>query len=526
MPLMKNASAPREWRLPGGSCHRFAALLVLGASVACGSEGALGDASEDGSTDAESDALPSEPDGGSEAETIVATDGGPSEDSSLPSDSDSEIDDVDSGTDEAGPETDPTEDASLRPSDAGTSPPEAGSPPLNTCGIEVRGTSEMYRPPIRPFWRDDFGLHRVARLRSSTDRLVLDTFAPDTGDLIRRHTYSVLDNDPRATLEGVAHSPGGTVLVYFTLDAEVRRAEYLLLTSLNDPSEYEVLQLPWDQGMLPDTRGLAWDGNAFVWHGLVVLEGENLLATARFAEDGSEVLPLTVVGSPATPIWDNYDMVTDPRSGTTWMTAPGASAARVTGTARDGSPLVPADSPLPILGDIGSDWPSSYAQVSMGAEGQAMFTFHLADDGFVGQLGNAALEPLGNPIRIRTERSGDRNFWFSQNASAYYRGSWWFFVNNGLAVTAYRAEAESIVDSFEIIHFPAREIYAETGKYPTLMRMDLMSTFVYDDELWLGVLDESSVELGGLRERYRMLRVEPGCTYPSQYDRVLAGMED
>jgi hypothetical protein len=350
-----------------------------------------------------------------------------------------------------------------------------------------------------------------------TERILFDTYDAATGERVRRTRYSALDVDASRVIEGVAHSPEGVVAISYGIREIGYEGDFLLLTSVDDPESFTVVRMPLEDFVSVVTRGLAWDGEAFVWHGLVNSNGERTLTVARFDTDGQVVLAPTLVGPPSTSIWNNYDMVTDPESGTSWMVAPGRDAVRVTGTKRDGTPLVPMGQSLPLLGSIDSNGSANDAHVASGPSGEALLTFTVSLDGLIAQRVNSELEELGSPVLVPDEVIDGRPFDFRENASAYAQETWWLFATTGLGVDGYRLGADS-VERFEFIHYPAREIREETGSYPTLMLMDWMSTHVWQDEIWLGVLDESTLVLGGTVAPYRVLLVEPGCVYPSFYD--------
>lgn len=399
---------------------------------------------------------------------------------------------------------------------------DASTPPPKGECTEIVADTEWIQHSLRNYWRDDLGMHWIASRANEQDRLTFDTHDPETGVLTRRVTYPVFDDYPAGVTEGVAHSDSGIVVVAFTVAVDFIPHHYLLFTSSSDPETYELRPLNWNVQLAFAGRAVAWDGEAFVVHGLVNDENdERMLAVARFDEQGNELLPLTVVGAPSTTLASDYDVVTDSVSGTTWMAAPGPNAARATGTLRDGTPLT-ADGQPRLLADTGTAAPAGDAHVSLGQPGEAMFTFQVALEGFRAQLADSALDPIGEPITLVNERDDVADFRYQLNAGAYWEKSWWLFTQNGLGVKAHRVAEGEIVESVETVHYPARELREETGEYPFLMLLDHLSTYVYGDELWLAIDDASAREFDG-PQRFRLLRFKAGCVYPSLYDRLLAG---
>ncbi len=371
--------------------------------------------------------------------------------------------------------------------------------------------------PLHNFWRDEVGLHWVAKRRQAPEQLLLETYEPTNGRLITSTGYDVLDVDPvGGTVSGVAHAPSGTVAVSYTLYEDGFEGHYLLLTTVTDPESYHVVQTPWDSVEISG-RSLGWDGEAFVWHGLN-LDGE--LVVARFDEEGSEVLPLQIVGFPTSRLWNGFDMRTDPSSGITWMVSPGGDAVRVTGTRRDGSPLTPNAEPV-LVGSFGSSNPPDNAHVATNSEGELLFTFTMHLDGFVAQRTDNELDELGELVRVPIEEFASRDFQVSNNGAAYWRDDWWVLSENGLGIVAQRVDGDSVTDTFEVVHYPAREIFEETGDLPNQMRVDQFSAMTFEDELWFGFSDESATHAGGTGA-FRVVRVDPACTYPSRYDELLA----
>jgi hypothetical protein len=395
--------------------------------------------------------------------------------------------DEDDGADDGGP----TASDSPGETEAGG----AGDGDSSASGdcVAITSTDDWisYQPPHN-FWRDENGLHWVANRRGA-ERLLLETYDPLTGAGVSSVGYDVLDVDPIGFASGAAHAPSGTVAVSYTLYEEGYERHYVLLTSVDEPSVYDVVRMPWDDSERVDDRALAWDGEAFVWHGLAGADGQ--LVVARFDEQGNEVLPLQVVGPPSTRLQDGFDMATDPASGTTWMVAPGGGAVRVTGTLRDGRPLKPDGAPT-IVGLIDSPEPSRDARVSPGLAGDLMVAFTMSLEGFVAQRTTFELEELEGPLIIPNEEYASRDFLVSENGSAYWKGAWWLLTENGLGITAGKIQDGAVVDGFEVVHYPAREIFEQTGDFPEHMRLDSLSTTRFEDELWLGFFDLSAT-LGG-----------------------------
>lgn len=467
-------------RAPRAGLH---IVVALGLTSACG----------------ESSSRPTVPDPSASADTSVPTDAGPSEAGP---------------TDASGPF--PVNDADAVPRD-----PEC-------VELLAGGDGWTLQLPLRNYWRDDRGLHWVGVRNRDPDRLVLQTHDPATGELSYMASYPVLDFDRGGpTLGGVARSHDGTLALSFSgrVEGDVFLHQFVLLTSLADLVTYEVVELPWDLDLRPEARFIAWDGEAFAWHGLVLQDGVYQLAIGRFREDGTVLLPLTLVGSPSTRIWNGYDMVTDSATGTTWMTAPGGGGSRVTGTHRDGTPLTEDGTPR-IIGDIDRPGPPDAAHVSLGPPGQAMFTFSLSYDGLIAQLVDERLDELGPPIQIKNERvytpDAFRDFFEGESAAAFAEDQWWIFSENGLGVRAHRVEDDSVTETIEVVHFSARDIGTATGDFPDLMHVGKFSTFVHADEIWLGIEDWSAEQLGG-PILFRVMRFKPGCVYDSLYDRWLAG---
>jgi hypothetical protein len=396
----------------------------------------------------------------------------------------------------------------------------------------IVGPAPVIELPLHPFWRDAAGMHMawgaiagpVSEPLSIRELFVVSSFEATTGSPQEHTVYDVLPpNLPAANAWPIAAagSPNGNVAFAYAYRESLQTdpSEHILLAKLDDPGKQLVWDAPWATSDYTLWE-VAWDGEAFAVH--VASFSDSSMQLIRLTPDGTLLSGPTLAGSsyiqPGT-----YSVETDSASGRTVFASEGAPGVWLSGHERDGTPLFPSD---PNLGAgieaVGvPNGGSSFVAAAADGNEVLLAWQNVNYDNYIQSV--SGLQPDGPALVISKEES-DSQGGFRARALSRTATGW------TMAVRAY-----ADVDAFEIENgalAPRRTLIRVAA--PCVKTMSCQSWFSgldaryldlvrYQDELWLGFLDNSDgytnpethpVQLLA----YRIVDARAPCLFDSLYD--------
>ncbi|MBK7586725.1 MAG: hypothetical protein IPI67_41880 [Myxococcales bacterium] len=362
-------------------------------------------------------------------------------------------------------------------------------------------------------WRDGDGLHFAWNgwITDGTGgeatglRLVISSFDPSTGQALGHRVFPNFGGV-------VARAPSGMLCAAGALVEGTTLTTGALMVDLtgSKPEKF----VPLYSGSVPIPH-VAWDGEAFALH----LWGSSGLEVSRISEAGELLLPPSYFGVSAGVLPD-LNLSTDAVSGVSfavsgrfekvpWVSAHTRDGSPVTGTEALGGTI------LPVQGDLGGAVSVAFNAVR-GVPGGALVAWSLAGGGseamVVVQRIDSALAASGDVVLVKpTQYQGanEEKDWLTIQDRPE---GWWVGASGPLFLESVRfAQATSVnvenLSSFELI---------ENGQ--KILDFRHLGSASYNDELWLGFVDYTESNSGELYQPYRIVRILPGCVYPSMWD--------
>ena len=383
----------------------------------------------------------------------------------------------------------------------GGNTPRGGSPSPPGCAEgRVEGEFSGSWLPRRPLWADRKGLHVVYLDRQRG--IVRETLSPETG---QEHASEADQACPfYCGLRAMVRSPQDDMAISLAWVSGAVSGEGTLL--LASDGTKTIWQQPWIGQY--DTMDFGWDGEGFT---ASLLDGTGIWGAARFTPQGDMLADAKQFGRAAAN-YGQYDVETDPESGTTLF---------VTGYS----------SGVVVAGRYGRDTsltaPSSYWVVNGGNDTSSAWTPAVALHGDTALIawsnGNIfACEvslPSGqtsSPWVINTDQG---NF-FLQVAAARAGDHWVVVGQDYRGLVLAEIGPEGVQQRRLLSHAPAA--CAVTDSCPSnssdwRWRAEHVSLAAYGNSAWVGLVDMSfqRVENDLTLFSYRILPLRDGCTYQS-----------
>ncbi|MBK7586724.1 MAG: hypothetical protein IPI67_41875 [Myxococcales bacterium] len=362
-------------------------------------------------------------------------------------------------------------------------------------------------------WRDGDGLHFAWNgwITDGTGgeatglRLVISSFDPSTGQALGHRIFPNFGGV-------VARAPSGMLCAAGALVEGTTLTTGALMVDLtgSKPEKF----VPLYSGSVPIPH-VAWDGEAFALH----LWGSTGLEVSRISEAGELLLPPSYFGVSAGVLPD-LNLSTDAVSGVSfavsglfqdvpWIAAHTRDGKPVPGTEALGGKI------LPVQGDLGTATGVGFNAVR-GVPGGAIVAWSLAgsnpDAMVVVQRVDSSLNAQGDAVRVKPTQylgADTTKRWVTIQQTA---GGWWIGASGKTFLEGLRFNAASgltveNLSSFELI---------ENGQ--KILDFRHLGSASYNDELWLGFVDYTESNSGELYQPYRIVRILPGCVYPSMWD--------
>jgi hypothetical protein len=377
--------------------------------------------------------------------------------------------------------------------------------PAGPVKFEPGSAGQMERETL---WRDEHGLHFAWNpgIIEGGDglRLVLTTIDPATEEVSHRFF-------PKFFMGGVARSPSGVLCLGGQLVEGSTVTTGALLIDQNDPNVEIFLPI-----YSSDQRAVhvGWDGEAFAVH----FWGSTALEVARVSEAGQLIMQPAVFGAAAGALPD-LRLSTDSVSGVSfavsgefvkvpWIAAHTREGKPVPGTEATGGKI------LPVQGELGSANSVAFTTVR-GVPGGALVgwgTVGNPDAMVVMQRIDAALAPVGDAVLVKpTKQQGtdEEKDWLTIQEEG---NGWWVGAGGPIFLESVRWSPAGVtvenLSSYEL---------ARSGQM--ILDFRHLGSARYGDELWLGFVDETAnFSTGKLYQPYRIVRILPGCKYPSLWD--------
>jgi hypothetical protein len=364
-------------------------------------------------------------------------------------------------------------------------------------------------------WRDEHGLH-FAWNPWITDgskggegtglRLVISTFDAGTGDVIGHRVF------PEFGLGSVVRSPNGIVCVGAGRLQGSTVTTGALLLDQKDPKVQTFVPIYSGTVSVPH---VGWDGEAFALH----FWGTTGLEVSRVSEAGDVLLPPVVFGQ-SYGFLPDLRLSTDAVSGVSfavsgqlekvpWIAAHTRDGKPVPGTEAQGGRI------LPVQGDLGTATGVAFHTVR-GVPGGALVAWSLAsgspDAMVVVQSIDASLAATGDVVLVKpTQYQGanEEKDWLTIQQEPE---GWWVGASGPTFLESVRKSTGGVV----VENLSSYELMRSGEK---IMDLRHLGSTRYGDELWLGFEDETAGDsLGKVHTPYRIVRLLPGCVYPSMWD--------
>lgn len=364
-------------------------------------------------------------------------------------------------------------------------------------------------------WRDEHGLHfawnvlisDTAGGSATGSRLVISTFDPASGEAVGHRVF------PKFGFSGVARSPSGIVCMGGNwVDGSTITAGALLIDQ-KDP-KFETF-VPIYAGAT-DLPHVGWDGEAFALH---FYQSSTGLEVARVSEAGQLLMQPAVFGAVAGYLTE-LRLSTDPVSGVSFaVSGQFVEKPWIAAHTRDGKPVPGTESLggkiLPVNGQLGQAISVAFNAVRA-VPGGALVAWALTgnpDAMMITQQIDASLNAVGDAVLVKPTKvksSYEEKDWLTIQEQP---GGWWAGANGSYFLESVRRDAAGLtvenISSYEKV---------ETGQ--EILNYRHLGSARYGDELWLGFEDQTSGLLPGgkLYQPYRIVRILPGCKYPSLWD--------
>jgi hypothetical protein len=364
-------------------------------------------------------------------------------------------------------------------------------------------------------WRDEHGLHFAWNAEISDAvggssigaRLVISTFDPASGEAVGHRVF------PKFAFSGVARSPNGVVCLVGLVGDGTTITTGALLIDQNDPKVETFVPI-----YAGSTLGLdvGWDGEAFALH---FYQSSTGLEVARVSEAGQLLMQPAVFGVVVGYLTE-LRLSTDPVSGVSFaVSGQFVEKPWVAAHTRDGKPVPGTESLggkiLPVNGELGQAISVAFNAVRA-VPGGALVAWALTgnpDAMMITQQIDASLNAVGDAVLVKptkTKSSYEEKDWLTIQELP---GGWWAGANGSYFLESVQRDAAGVtvenISSYEKV---------ETGQ--EILDYRHLGSARYGDELWLGFEDQTAgLSMGGkLYQPYRIVRILPGCKYPSLWD--------
>lgn len=360
-------------------------------------------------------------------------------------------------------------------------------------------------------WRDEHGLHFAWNANLAPDgaiagaRLVLSTFDPGTGAAVDHRVFASFG------FGGVARSPAGIVCLGGDHVEEAGVVTGALLINQNDAQVETFVPLYSSNELV---LHVGWDGEAFAVH----VWGSTGLEVSRVSPAGQVLLPPTVFGVSA-GFQPDLRMSTDPVSGVSFaVSGEFVPVPWISAHTRDGSPVPGTETQggkiLPVQGDLGQAKSVDFTTVR-GVPGGALVAWGVVgnpDGMMVVQEIDAALEAKGDVVLVPPSQHlgfDEIKNWITIQQEP---NGWWAAASGGFFLEGIRLEGNALtVDNLSTYEL------ARAGQ--KILDFRFLASARWDDELWLGFEDHTAQGSWGKPYLpYRIVRILPGCVYPSVWD--------
>jgi hypothetical protein len=341
--------------------------------------------------------------------------------------------------------------------------------------------------------------------------IVRETLSPETGQAVASQADQVFPTDLSPTYSAtgvgpVVTSPNDDTAILFRWMTDGNYFQKILLASGGTNT---IWQQPWIGQY--NTFGLGWDGEGFT---AALLDGNGLWGTARFTPYGEILADATQFGE-AVVNYGEYDVETDPASGTTVFVGAGGLGVVVSG--RYGR-------------DTSLTAPSTYWLVNSGPKARGAWTPAVALHGDTALIAWSDLEygifarevslPSGQASDPPWIVTTDANNLFGQVATTRVADHWVVVGQDYRGLVLAEIVPAGVKQRRLLSHAPAA--CAATNSCPSnssdwRWMAEFMSVVAYGDAAWVGFVDYSTqrVENGLTLYTYRILPLRDECTYQS-----------
>jgi hypothetical protein len=361
-----------------------------------------------------------------------------------------------------------------------------------------------------------------------TNQLGLTTFDRVSGQQIDQTLFPVDLPGPaygRISSVAVGWAPSGHFLTtyLYRVHGDAEPTVKLVLGQVTSGNMQEI-PFPWDS--THGISGIAWDGEAFVVHAYEAYG--NKTQAARFTTDGTVVLAPASIGPVGPVTLGDYEFRTSSETGDSWYVGKTFGVLLLTGNHRDGSPF-----PASPTGDFLSIAPppsnfcdSGIAHPSIAPTADGALVAWAAEFGFCTQKVGLDLLPTGPLQFVHAPTVMDGNSSFIAHTDATTTQPWqqafWVGVSGLRGIDSVLTDGQSVLSQETLVSFGPGQCDKTHSceKYGGIHGGDMrfLDSLVWQDELWMGYLDYTSQEKPSPFPSYRILRVAPGCMYPSMYD--------
>jgi hypothetical protein len=358
--------------------------------------------------------------------------------------------------------------------------------------------------------------------------LALTTMSKATGQQTSKKYFEVFPGDLPAEYTGiwaVAVGPNGSFFVVYNYryPDDPGSSFKLALGSLKSDT-LKPIPFPWNTNYV--SQDAAWDGQAFVVHGF---DGfGNNLQVARYGLDGAQVLPPTPIGPDGPETDGDFEYRTDPISGRSWYVSGAFDRLLLTGNDRDGTPFPkdPAGELSQFVPPIPGDCSAQVQHASLAPTSDGAFLAWVVEFGFCTQKVGLDLLPTGplqfvHATKVPTQPVSSV-LWVFGTTTQRREQDWWVGVYDVEGIWSTRTDGQSISSREMLVSYSPGQCYKTDScqKFQGIHGGDFrhLDSLVWQDELWLGYLDATSQDKDPTHSGYRVLRVAPGCVYPSMYD--------
>lgn len=360
--------------------------------------------------------------------------------------------------------------------------------------------------------------------------LVLSTLDGTTGTWITHRTYDVVPKEYGASATDFRLAGGnpdgafGAAYYYENRNQNYMSPEWLMLGSVSDPSMQITFPLTSDDYDVPAPSGrpvstaspLAWDGEAFVWHGY----GGGPLWLERVDPQGNVVTPLTQFGHTGEIGYGDlgFKVSTDATTGMSYVLDPasGFGPARLSGHDRAGAPLVGTEQGPKVVEPVGIASSTSVYMDWIDATPDGMWAVwtqftsqkpplyeeailqHIGIEGSADRPAQVIPPPAPDPHVIPMATCAVLGLSDATPlvvCKTYKIYAFWNVL-----------DPQAVIDSASSL---------APDEDPGLDARSLMLAETTGGEVWLSFIEYPPAALSkAIRAQHRLVRVKPGCTYP------------